>query len=80
MDSPTYLETKAFKKMDKLRLLQLSGVQFDGDYKYLSRHLRWLSWCEFPLKFIPADFHQDNLVAIDLKYSNLVRVWEKSQV
>ncbi|PNY18143.1 disease resistance protein (TIR-NBS-LRR class), partial [Trifolium pratense] len=38
MDSTT-LETKAFEKMDKLRLLQLSGVQLDGDYKYLSRHL-----------------------------------------
>jgi hypothetical protein len=79
MDSTT-LETKAFEKMDKLRLLQLSGVQLDGDYKYLSRHLRWLSWHRFPLKFTPADFHQRSLVAVDLKYSNLEQVWRKSQV
>ncbi|MCI24300.1 NBS-containing resistance-like protein, partial [Trifolium medium] len=79
MDSTT-LETKAFEKMNKLRLLQLSGIQLDGDYKNLSRHLRWLSWHGIPLKFTPADFHQDSLVAIDLKYSNLERVWRKSQV
>ncbi|PNX59596.1 putative TIR-NBS-LRR resistance protein, partial [Trifolium pratense] len=65
--------------MDKLRLLQLSGVQLDGDYKYLSRHLRWLSWHGFPFEFIPADFHQDNLVAVDLKYSSLKHVWMQSQ-
>jgi len=80
MDSTTYLETKAFEKMDKLRLLQLSGVQLDGDYKYLSRDIRWLSWHGFPLKSIPSDFHQRSLVAVDLKYSNLERVWRKSQV
>jgi hypothetical protein len=80
MDSTTSLETKAFEKMDKLRLLQLSGVQLDGNYKYLSRHLRWLSWHGFPLKFTPADFHQQSLVAVDLKYSKLERVWRKSQV
>ncbi|MCH84267.1 TIR-NBS-LRR RCT1 resistance protein [Trifolium medium] len=80
MDSKVYLETKAFKKMDKLRLLQLSGVQLDGDYKYLSKELKWLSWHGFPLKFIPADFYQDNLLAVDLKYSYLEQVWKKSQV
>ncbi|KEH29087.1 disease resistance protein (TIR-NBS-LRR class) [Medicago truncatula] len=79
MDSTTYLETKAFEKMDKLRFLQLVGIQLNGDYKYLSRHLRWLSWHGFPLKYIPADFHQDTLVAVVLKYSNLERVWRKSQ-
>jgi len=80
MDSTTYLETKAFEKMDKLRLLQLAGVQLNGDYKYLSRHLRWLSWHGFPLRYIPADLHQDTLVAVVLKCSNLERVWRKSQV
>jgi hypothetical protein len=80
MDSTTYLETKAFEKMDKLRFLQLSGVQLVGDYKYLSKELKWLSWHGFPLKFIPADFYQDNLVAVELKYSNLERVWKESQV
>ncbi|XP_045833274.1 disease resistance-like protein CSA1 [Trifolium pratense] len=80
MDSTTYLETKAFEKMDKLRLFQLSGVQLDGDYKYLPRHLRWLSWHGFPLKCTPSDFHQQSLVAVEFKYSKLERVWRKSQL
>lgn len=80
MDSTTYLETKEFEKMKKLRLLQLVGVQLDGDYKYLSRELKWLCWHGFPLKYTPADFNQGSLVVVDLKYSNMERVWKKSQV
>ncbi|AES79113.1 disease resistance protein (TIR-NBS-LRR class), putative [Medicago truncatula] len=79
MDATTYLETKAFEKMNKLKLLQLSGVQLNGDYKYLSKDLILLCWHGFPLKCTPADFHQECIVAVDLKYSNLERVWRKSQ-
>ncbi|XP_045797631.1 disease resistance protein RUN1-like [Trifolium pratense] len=78
-DSTTRLETKLFQKMDKLKLLQLAGIQLNGDYKYLSKDLRWLCWHGFPLKYTPAEFHQECLVAVDLKYSNLERVWKKSQ-
>jgi len=80
MDATTCLKTKAFEKMDKLKLLQLAGVQLSGDYKYISKDLRWLCWHGFPLKYTPAEFHQERLVAVDLKYSNLKRVWKKSQV
>ncbi|MCI11165.1 TIR-NBS-LRR RCT1 resistance protein, partial [Trifolium medium] len=73
------LNTKAFKKMNKLRLLQLAGVELDGDFKYLSRDLRWLDWHGFPLTCTPANFQQGSLVAFKLKYSNLKQVWEKSQ-
>jgi len=80
LESTTCLETKAFERMDRLKLLQLAGIQLDGDYKYLSKELRWLCWHGFPLKFIPGDFHQGSLVALDLKYSNLKEVWRKDQV
>lgn len=80
MDSTTCLETKAFEKMDKLRLLQLVGIRLDGDYKYLSRDLRWLCMRGFPLKYTPANFHQQSLVAITLKHSSLERMWKKCQV
>lgn len=80
MESTTPLETKPFEKMNKLRLLQLAGIQLDGDYKFLSRDLRWLYWHGFPLKYIPANFYQGSLVAINLIYSSLERVWNKSQV
>jgi len=72
--------TKAFKEMKKLRLLQLAGVQLDGDFEYLSRNLIWLSWNGFPLKCIPSSFYQENLVSIELVNSNVKQVWEEHQV
>ena len=72
--------TKAFKKMKKLRLLQLSGAQLDGDFKYLSRKLRWLHWNGFPLECIPSNFHQRNIVSIELENSNVKLVWQQMQV
>ncbi|MCI11285.1 TIR-NBS-LRR RCT1 resistance protein, partial [Trifolium medium] len=76
------LNTKAFKKMYKLRLLQLAGVKLKGDFKHLSGNLRWLSWHGFPLTYIPAEFQQGSLVAIELKYSNLnlTQMWMNNKV
>ncbi|XP_058729205.1 uncharacterized protein LOC131601405 isoform X1 [Vicia villosa] len=74
------LSTKAFKKMNKLRLLQLAGVQLDGDFKYLSGDLRWLHWRGFPSTYTPVEFQQGSLVSIELKYSHLKQIWKKSQV
>ncbi|WJX42959.1 hypothetical protein P8452_30129 [Trifolium repens] len=71
--------TKAFENMKKLRLLQLSGAQLDGDFKYLSRNLRWLCWNGFPLECIPANFFQRHLVSIELENSNVKLVWNEMQ-
>ncbi|XP_027187598.1 disease resistance protein RUN1-like [Cicer arietinum] len=71
--------TKAFKKMKRLRLLQLGGVQLDGDFEYLSRNLRWLCWNGFPLTCIPSNFYQGNLVSIELVNSNIRLVWKETQ-
>jgi len=70
----------AFIKMQRLRLLQLDHVRLTGNYKYLSKELRWLRWHGFPLKFMPNNFYPRNLVVIDLQYSNLRRVWEVPKV
>ncbi|KAI9085154.1 hypothetical protein K1719_032865 [Acacia pycnantha] len=67
-------------KMKMLRLLQLVKVQFTGDYDYLSTNLRWLCWHGFPLENMPMNFNLEKIVAIDLKWSNLVKVWKKSQL
>ncbi|CAL8107611.1 unnamed protein product [Prunus armeniaca] len=72
--------THAFTNMKKLRLLKLNYVELTGEYKYLSRKLRWLCWHGFPLKNIPNDFDQQNLVAMDLRYSNLRHVWKDSEM
>ncbi|XP_028791376.1 TMV resistance protein N-like [Neltuma alba] len=74
------INSEAFKEMKKLRLLQLDYVNLKGDYKYLSRKLRWLCWHGFPLKYTPNNFYQEKLVAIDFKYSNLRVVWKKPQL
>jgi len=78
--SSNCFSTKAFKKMKRLRLLQLDGVQLDGDFKYLSRNLRWLCWNGFPLSCIPSNFDQRNLVSIELENSNMSFVWKETQV
>ncbi|CAI8594231.1 unnamed protein product [Vicia faba] len=71
--------TKAFKKMKRLRLLQLVGIRLDGDFEYLSRNLRWLCWNGFPLTCIPSDFYQRNIVSMELENSNMRVVWKETQ-
>ncbi|XP_027337076.1 TMV resistance protein N-like [Abrus precatorius] len=69
-----------FEEMKRLKLLQLHHVQLAGDYAYLSKQLRWVSWQGFPLKYIPDNFYQGNAVAIDLKHSNIKLVWKQPQL
>ncbi|KAK7257393.1 hypothetical protein RIF29_31341 [Crotalaria pallida] len=72
--------TKAFEKMKGLRLLQLDQVQLDGDYGYLPKHMRWVYWQRFPLKYIPGNFYLRNIIAMDFRDSNLKLVQKEHQV
>ncbi|CAJ2665821.1 unnamed protein product [Trifolium pratense] len=78
-DGPKRYNTKAFMEMKKLRLLQLVDVQLDGDFEYLSKKLRWLSWKGFPLSCIPTNFYPGNLVSIELENSNVEIMWKETQ-
>lgn len=78
-DDKVTFSTKAFKKMKKLRLLRLANVDLDGDFQHISRDLKWLSWHKFPFKYVPANFLQNKLVAVELKYSSL-RLWTEPRV
>ncbi|KAJ9129076.1 hypothetical protein P3X46_034154, partial [Hevea brasiliensis] len=71
--------TKVFKKMKMLRLLQLNYIHLAGDYKHISSKLRWLCWREFPLDSIPFDLSLENLVALDIRYSNLNQFFEEGK-
>ncbi|KAM7473700.1 hypothetical protein LguiB_020943 [Lonicera macranthoides] len=73
-----YFRTNAFKGMTKLRLLELNYVQLVGNYENFPKSLVWLSWHGFPLKSIPSEFTLENLVALDLRYSKLKHVWNKT--
>lgn len=74
------MDAKAFSKMKRLRLLQLNNLHVDGDYGFISKELRWLCWHRFHLNFVPDEFFMENLVAIDMQYSNLRAAWKTSKV
>ncbi|XP_050108229.1 disease resistance protein RPV1-like [Malus sylvestris] len=74
LDEETSFSTEAFTNMKRLRLLQLKYIQLIGGYQCLSKKLKWLCWRGFPLKFIPKDLCQPNIVAIDMRYSSLRQV------
>ncbi|KAL7618873.1 hypothetical protein Lser_V15G03789 [Lactuca serriola] len=65
------LKTDAPSKMDRLMLLQLNYVQITGSYKNFPKELRWLCMHGFPLKSLPSDLLMENLVSLDLSYSNI---------
>ena len=73
-------KARAFKKMKRLRLLQLDHVQLTGDYGYISKQLRWISWQGFRSEYVPNNFHMENVIAIDLRHSHLQLVWKQPQV
>ena len=68
---------KTFENMKSLRLLQFDYVQVAGDYGHLSKHLTWVYWRGFSSKYIPDNFYQGNVVAIEMKHSNLKVVWKE---
>ncbi|MED6119776.1 hypothetical protein PIB30_014826 [Stylosanthes scabra] len=78
-NSSVYLEAKMFENMKRLRLLQLAGLQLNGNFEDLPKHLRWLHWHECYLKYIPSNFDQANLVSIELEFSSLKLVWKEAK-
>ncbi|XP_028091613.1 disease resistance protein RPS4B-like [Camellia sinensis] len=70
------LEVDAFARMHKLKLLQLKNLQVNGRFENFSKGLRWLCWHGFSFNSICDDFPLDNLVVLDMQYSNLQKVWE----
>ncbi|KAL3360034.1 hypothetical protein AABB24_016508 [Solanum stoloniferum] len=66
------LSTKAFQKMINLRVLIIDGeLHIGGDFKLLSKELRWLSWIDCPLKCIPSNFPVEKLVVLNIQRSNI---------
>ncbi|CAN6564220.1 unnamed protein product [Malus baccata var. baccata] len=72
--------TEAFANMKKLRLLYIENAKLSGEYKHLPKELIWLFWHGFPLNSIPDDLlNEEKLVVLDMKFSELVQVWEGSK-
>ena len=78
---------KVFAKMKKLRLLKVyySGDVMGKEYKTslpegfeFPRELRYLHW--EGLEALPLNFDPENLVAINLKCSNIKKLWKMKKV
>ncbi|CAI9269416.1 unnamed protein product [Lactuca saligna] len=65
------LNTDALSKMDNLMLLQLNYVHMNGSYEKFPDELKGLFMHGFCLKSIPSDLPMENLVALDMSYSNI---------
>ncbi|KAK0600901.1 hypothetical protein LWI29_019423 [Acer saccharum] len=53
-----------------------SKVNFSEGPSVLSNKLRCLIWHGYPLQALPSNFNPNNLVELDLRGSNLERLWE----
>ncbi|XP_058190552.1 disease resistance protein RPV1-like [Rhododendron vialii] len=73
-------EANTFEKMYNLRLLKMTGVKVSGTYKAFPKRLQWLYWRCFPFESFPSDVPLENLVSLDLSYSNLNQVWKGTKV
>ncbi|KAG4156289.1 hypothetical protein ERO13_D03G164700v2 [Gossypium hirsutum] len=65
------METQAFAKMKRLKLLQLDYVRLKGDFKDFPKRLRWLRWHGFCMQSFPVDFDINELCLPNLKILNL---------
>ncbi|XP_060201762.1 disease resistance protein RPV1-like [Lycium barbarum] len=72
------VDTEAFSRMDRLKILQAKGMNLTGSFKNVFEDLRWLSWQNFPLKCLPTDSHLSKLVALDMRYSNITEAWQSN--
>lgn len=74
------LKTDSFERMHKLRFLLFNSVKFTGHYREFPRGIKWIRWHGFPLKSIPRDFPLKSLVALDMRYSKLKRLFTEAKV
>ncbi|XP_010434403.1 PREDICTED: probable WRKY transcription factor 19 isoform X2 [Camelina sativa] len=76
-----------FGKMYNLRLLKLYCSTSGNECKLilpqgldtLPDELRLLHWENYPLEYLPRKFNPENLVEINMPYSNLDKLWEEKK-
>ena len=76
------LTAEAFRKMNQLRLLKVKGdmVQLSQDFELPCHRLVYFHWDNYPLESLPSNFHADNLVELNLQYSNIEHLGEGNMV
>jgi hypothetical protein len=88
------LHAKTFKEMCNLRIIKFNSkiagkrrkyvnqnVTFHAFLECLPNTLNILHWKRFPQRSLPQDFCPENLVTLNMCYSNLEQLWkEEDQV
>ncbi|KAM4088365.1 hypothetical protein ACJW30_07G064700 [Castanea mollissima] len=62
-----HLTSKNCMKMKRLRLFINRNALFSGGPNYLSNELRLLEWPEYPLQYLPSNFHGKRLVVLNMR-------------
>ncbi|XP_042511158.1 disease resistance protein RUN1-like isoform X2 [Macadamia integrifolia] len=76
------LSIAGFSKMPNLRILEVdmkwatTEIDLKPSCEECFRYLVWVSWMQFPFKYIPNNFNMGNLVILDMQYSELEEVWK----
>ncbi|XP_057995161.1 disease resistance protein RPV1-like isoform X2 [Hevea brasiliensis] len=77
------MSSRAFARMYNLRLLKIFDSRVGNNCKVhlphglesLSEELRYLHWDAYPLSSMPSNFNGENLVELNLAYSNVKQLW-----
>ncbi|KAL6318225.1 hypothetical protein AAG906_035732 [Vitis piasezkii] len=74
-----HITTEAFSMMKNLRL-EDDKVKLSKDLEFPSYELRYLYWHGYPLESLPSSFYAEDLVELDMCYSNLKQLWESDML
>ncbi|BFG40817.1 hypothetical protein CerSpe_270910 [Prunus speciosa] len=67
---------EAFSKMLNLKYLEFDNVMISSSTRILPNSLRSIKWSSYPSKFLPSDFQPNFLIALEMRESKLVRLWD----
>ncbi|XP_010030310.2 disease resistance protein RPV1-like [Eucalyptus grandis] len=67
--------SEGFSKLPNLRLLELEGVGFVGDFRNIFSKVAWLSWRFCPLEFRATNLCFNNLAVLKLSNSDISEDW-----
>ncbi|CAJ1978770.1 unnamed protein product [Sphenostylis stenocarpa] len=74
------IRVDALSKINHLELLILQNVNTFGSLNCISNELRYLNWDNFPFVSLPSTFEPDQLVELQLRYSNIKKLWEGTKM
>ncbi|ONH90428.1 hypothetical protein PRUPE_8G053300 [Prunus persica] len=70
-----YWNCEALSKMLNLEFLEFDNVIISSSPRILPNSLRSIKWSQYPSKFLPSGFQPNFLIALEMRYSKLIRLW-----